>query len=196
LNKYRNNNLIELITLAKNDDFNALNEIVRRYQEKVYDAFKKLHPDNELSDLTQEAISKMAKSIKTLKSPEKFNAWLQQIVHNIFYDSLRKNKIKNNKVGNPISNNMDNEFGPCTIDRSKTPDENILSCELKEKINIAIKKLPELLKTIIILREIDGLSYEEIAELTQSNINTVKSRLARARIKLKKELSPYLNMRD
>ena len=64
------------------------------------------------------------------------------------------------------------------------------------KITKAIEELPELFRTIILLREIDGLSYEEIAELTDLNINTVKTRIARARIKLKKELEPYINNRS
>ncbi len=194
MDNYKNKNLIELIKLAQNDDKSALSEIVKRYQGKIYDAFYSLNPQTDLSDLTQEALLKMSKSIKTLKDPQKFNSWLQQIIHNLFYDTLRrKNKKKEYKVSNPINNHDDyDEFGPCVIDEKKTPDENTLSCELKMKINKAIRELPPLFKTIILLREIDGLSYEEIAELTNLNIGTVKSRIARARIKLKNELEPYL----
>ena len=66
-NDYKNKNLIELINLAQNDDKRALAEIVKRYQSKVYDAFYSLNPKTDLSDLTQEALFKMSKSIKTLK---------------------------------------------------------------------------------------------------------------------------------
>ena len=190
---YRKKDLIELITLAKNDDTSALEEIVRRYQQKIYNSFCSMNPACDLSDLTQDALVKMSKSIKTLHDPAKFNSWLQQIVHNLFYDSLRKkNRSKEIPVENPIFENDEGEFGPCVIDAKKTPDQNTLACELKNKINKAIDELPPLFKTIVLLREIDGLSYEEIAKLTKLNIGTVKSRLARARIKLKKELEPYL----
>ena len=190
---YRNKNLVELVNLAKQEDASALEEIVRRYQQKIYNSFCSLNPACDLSDLTQDALVKMSKSIKNLKNPLKFNSWLQQIVHNLFFDFLRKkNRSKKIHTDNPIDDLSEGEFGPCVIDARKTPDQNTLACELKNKINKAIDDLPPLFKTIVLLREIDGLSYEEIAKLTKLNIGTVKSRLARARIKLKNELEPYL----
>ena len=197
MKNYKTKNLIELIQAAQNDDHKALEEIVRRHQAKIYEIFFKLKPNSDLSDLTQEALLKMTKSIKNLKNPQKFNSWLYQIAQNIFYDTLRKNnKHSYINTSDPILNEKDGEFGPCLIDKKKTPDENSLSCELKMKITKAIEELPELFRTIILLREIDGLSYEEIATLTNLNINTVKSRIGRARIKLKKELEPYINNRS
>ncbi len=192
--QYRKKNLLELIDLAQNDDERALDEILRRHQNKVYNAFCSLNPDGELSDLTQDALFRMSKSIKNLKNPEKFNAWLRQIVHNIFCDSMRKkNRQKELPVDNSIKHaDKDEHIAECIIDETKTPDENSLSCELNRKINEAIDELPPLFKTIILLREVDGLSYDEIARLTKLNIGTVKSRLARARVKLQKELEPYL----
>ena len=193
MNTYKEKNLIELIRLAQDDDEKALEEIVKRYQNKVYDSFSALNPKGDLTDLTQEALTKMSKSIKLLKNPKSFNSWLQRIVHNIFYDTLKRHNTKNKSgTDNPIKSLDDGEFGPCVIDERKTPDENSLACELKQKINKAIEELPPLFKTIILLREIDGLSYEEIAETTNMNINTVKTRISRARIKLKKELEQYL----
>ncbi len=193
---YRKKTLIELINLAQNNDNKALDEIVRRYQSKIYNAFLSLNPSSDLSDLTQEALMKMSKSIKKLKEPSRFHSWLQQIINNLFRDSLRKkNRRKEISIENPITAfAFENEkvLGPCIIDEHKTPDENTLSCELKSKINKAIDDLPPLFKTIILLREMEGLSYDEIAKLTKLNIGTVKSRIARARIKLKKELEAYL----
>lgn len=192
MKNYKNIQLIQLIKLAQNNDQRALNEIALRYQDKIYNAFLKLHPDGDLCDLTQETLERIAKSIKTIKNPEKFNSWLYQIIQNLFYDSLRKRKKENNLlISNPITDSID-EFGKCLISKNKTPDENSINCELKNKINKAIEELPTSFKTIILLREIDGLSYEQIGRLTNLNIGTVKSRLARARIKLKKELEPYI----
>ncbi len=189
---YRKKNLLELIDLAQNDDERALDEIIRRHQNQVYSSFCSLNPSAELSDLTQDALFKMSKSIKNLKDPTKFNTWLRQIVHSIFCDSLRyKKRQKELPVQNSIKQD-ENEHFECVIAEDKTPDENSLSCELNQKINSAINELPPLFKTIVLLREVDGLSYDEIARLTNLNIGTVKSRLARARVKLQKELEPYL----
>jgi len=193
LTTYKRKNLITLVELAKNDDSKALDELVKRCHQQVYDSFFALNPQSDLSDLTQEAMVKMTRSIKNLKNPEKFNSWLNQIIHNLFYDSLRqKKRLKNVYVEPQNDKVVDTEFLNCVIDERKTPDENYQSCELKEKINSAIDELPPLFRTIILLREIDGLSYEEISDLTNLNIGTVKSRIARARIKLQKELEPYL----
>ena len=190
---YKRKNLITLIKLAQQDDAKALDELVKRYQQQVYSSFSSLNPNTDISDLTQEAMVKMTKSIKNLKNPEKFSSWLNQIIHNLFYDSLRKkNRNKEISIENPIQPLDENPFGECLIDDRKTPDENYLSCELKQKINSAIEELPPLFKSIILLREIDGLSYEEISALTNLNIGTVKSRIARARVKLQRELEPYL----
>ena len=193
MNHYKEKNLIELVKLAQNDDENAIQEIVKRYQNKIFQEFSKLHSHEDSSDLTQEALVKMTKSIKNLKNPEKFNTWIYKIIKNLFYDTLRKkSRNKNSAMTNPINSDY-SDLKECVIDEKKRPDENTLSCELKMKINSAIEDLPELFKTIILLREIDGLSYEEIAALTNLTMGTVKSRLARARIKLKKELEPYIN---
>lgn len=190
---YKRKNLVSLIKLAQNDDKLALEELVRRHQQQIYNSFSTLNPQADLSDLTQEALVRMSKAIKKLKNPEKFNSWLNQIIHNLFYDSLRKkNRKKEISISNPLLVEEESEFSQCLIDEKKTPDENYSSCELKQKINQAINDLPPLFKTIILLREIDGMSYEEISDLTNLNIGTVKSRIARARLKLQKELEPYL----
>lgn len=190
---YKRKNLVTLVKLAQNDDKLALDELIKRYQQQVYNSFSSLNPTADLSDLTQEALVRMSKAIKNLKNPAKFNSWLNQIIHNLFYDSLRKrNRQKEISISNPILSEEEGEFEQCLIDEKKTPDENYSSCELKQKINQAINELPPLFKTIILLREIDGMSYEEISDLTNLNIGTVKSRIARARLKLQKELEPYL----
>jgi len=77
-------------------------------------------------------------------------------------------------------------------DTGKMPEETTLHKELDEVIRESIDNLPEQFRTVIVLRELQGLSYEEIAELTQTNIGTVKSRLARARAKLQEQIKPYL----
>ncbi len=189
---YKNKKLYELINLAKKNDNDAVGELVERYKGRIYDAFSALKPSDDIHDLTQEALFRMASSVKNLKNSDRFNSWLNRIIHNLFYDTLRQKK-NSCPISEPNCDNENSVFGECVIDKRRTPDENTLSCELKTKINIAIEKLPALFRTIILLREVEGLSYDEIANMTNLNVGTVKSRLARARVILRRELSPYIN---
>ncbi len=195
--KYKEMNLLELINEAKNDDYSALEELIKREQKNVYAAFCFLGANSEnIADLTQEALFRMSKNIKNLKNPKTFKAWLGQIISNLFYDELRKKQ----KSLKPISIdsfwlNDDNSepavFNIC--DNKSSPDEKTLDMELSSMIREMICKLPEHFKIVIILRELQGLSYEDIAKITQTNVGTVKSRISRARSKLQEGLKPYLS---
>ena len=196
MNNYKNINLKEIIELAKIDDKEALNELAKRYRQKIYNTFAQLDSNTDISDLTQEALFRMTKSIKNLKNPNYFNQWLNKIITNIFYDFLRKkNKITTYtlKIVHSFDEYEANNDNIDIEDNSSTPQETTLNNELQEKIENAIKCLPAKFRSIIILREIEGLSYEKISDLTKTNIGTIKSRLSRAREKLKNELNEYLN---
>ena len=192
---YKTKPLEELIKLAQRDNLDALEELVKRTQNSVYAAFYYLTGDcSEILDLTQEALLKMAKSIKTLKDPAKFKSWLNQITTRLFYDHLR---VKNRKLKTiPIDKKEDEEqerFSiaeiPCDI---CTPEESTINMELQCLIENSIRKLPNAFKMAIVLRELQGLSYEEIAEITNTNVGTVKSRISRARNRLQEDLKHYI----
>ncbi len=191
---YKNHTQEELIELAKQDHLDALEELVKRNQNNVYASFYYLSGNCEdILDLTQEALLKMAKNIKNLKDNTKFKTWLNQIVTRLFYDYLRN---KNKKlITIPIDKKDDDEdkFNiteiPC---KTCTPEENTLKTELNCIIERSIQKLPDTFRLAIVLREFQGLSYEEIAEITNTNVGTVKSRIARARNKLQSDLKQYI----
>lgn len=191
---YKNHTQEELIELAKQDHLDALEELVKRNQNNVYASFYYLSGNCEdILDLTQEALLKMAKNIKNLKDNTKFKTWLNQIVTRLFYDYLRN---KNKKlITIPIDKKDDEEdkFNiteiPC---KTCTPEENTLKTELNCIIERSIQKLPDTFRLAIVLREFQGLSYEEIAEITNTNVGTVKSRIARARNKLQSDLKQYI----
>ena len=147
-----------LILLAQQDDYHALEELIKREQKNVYASFYYLDPNRQdIPDLTQEALFRMAKNIKKLRDPKKFQSWFNQIITNLFHDEMRKKYKK-----------------------------------LNNKIISAIHTLPEPFRVAIVLRELQGLSYEEISNITQTSIGTIKSRIARARTKLQENLKPYL----
>lgn len=188
-------NLYDLICMAQEDNYDALEELIRREQKNIYASFCYLGATNEnISDLTQEALFRMSKNIKKLKNPKLFKSWLGQIVTNLFYDDLRKKQRKPDAVSiDSYWINDDADDGILHIcDNTLMPDEKTLGKELTDIIREMICQLPEHFRLVIILRELQGLSYEEIAKITQTNVGTVKSRISRARNKLQECLKPYL----
>lgn len=170
--------------------------MIKREQKNVYASFCYLGANKEnISDLTQEALFRMSKNIKNLKNPKLFKSWLGQIVTNLFYDELRKKQRYPDSVSidSYWLNDEESENGILHIcDNTLKPDEKTIGKELTDIIREMICKLPEHFRIVIILRELQGLSYEEIAKITQTNVGTVKSRISRARNKLQECLKPYL----
>jgi len=192
--QYKKMPIEELVVLSQQNDFKALEELIKREQKNIFAAFSYLCKKREnVLDLTQEALMRVAKNIHILKNPKTFKSWLNQIVTNLFYDELRKKKRK------PETVSMDEEDESKSyaikfhlVDKKCKPHEKCLSAELEKIIKDAILQLPEQFRIAIVLRELQGLSYEEIAEVTNSSVGTVKSRIARARGKLQDGLKTYI----
>ncbi len=193
--QYRKMTLEELVVLSQQNDFKALEELIRREQKNVFATFSYLTKKREnVADLTQEALLRVAKNIHTLKNPKHFKSWLNHIVTNLFYDELRKNARKPDMVSMDEETNDDNNFSLKSIipDKKCKPSERCISAELEKIIKDAIRELPEQFRIAIVLRELQGLTYEEIAEATNSSVGTVKSRISRARLKLQDGLKSYI----
>lgn len=189
---YKKIPLEELIILSQKSDYRALEELIKREQRNIFATFTYLSKKREnIADLTQEALMRMARGLVNLKNPKTFKSWLNQIVTNLFYDELRKTTRKPQLVS--IDNESD-ETGYYTQipDSRHKPAEKAMSMELDTMIRNEIQSLPEHFRIAIILRELQGLSYDEIAEATHTTIGTVKSRIARARGKLQDGLKPYI----
>lgn len=190
--QYKKMMLNELIVLAQQDDLKALEEIIKREQKNIFASFCYLTKNNDcVSDLTQDVLLKIAKNIKSLKNPNNYKSWSNQIINNSFYDSLRKNK----KTINTISMDDENDETSQVIqipDKCSKPQDKCISAEIDNIIKNAIFQLPEPFRVAIILRELQGLSYEEIAEATSTTLGTVKSRIARARNQLQRGLKTFI----
>ena len=195
--RYREMNIYELINAAQKTDYKALEELIKREQKSVYASFCYLGAATEtVSDLTQEALFRMSKNIKNLKNPKLFKSWLSQIVTHLFYDELRKKQHVPSSVSMDSYWSNDENESNCALnicDTKLKPEEKTLGKELTDIIKEMICILPENFRIVIILRELQGLSYEEIANITKTNVGTVKSRIARARYKLQEYLKPYVN---
>ena len=183
-----------LILLAQQDDYFALEELIKREQKNAYAMFYYYDPQRQdIADLTQEALYRMAKNIKNLRDPKRFQSWFNMIITHLFYDEMRKKQKKPPTVSIDINPDEDNVVNITEIrDKKKLPQEDTLAGELNNKIIGAIHSLPEHFRVAIVLRELQGLSYDEIADITNTSVGTIKSRIARARSKLQEYLRPYL----
>lgn len=184
---YKKMDINSLVLSAKNADGQALEEIVKRVQKSVFTMFSYLvDKRQDIADLTQDALIKMAKNINSLKDPKLFKAWLNQIVTNVFYDYVKKNsKDKNFESDNNKLLEIKDKIG-CE------PGEKCLFAEMEKLIKSAILTLPDYLRIVIILREYEGLSYDDISKITNTTVGTVKSRISRARLKLQQELKEFI----
>jgi len=191
---YKNMDLISLIEAAQASNLLALEEILRRQGNIVYSSLYHMSPfiDN-IDDLSQEVLMRIARSIKTLKKKENFKFWMNQIISNVFYDDLRQKKRKPNAVSidsfyDDLSDNTQKEIEDTTINI----EEKLKNSELDIIIRNSIRGLEEHFREVVVLRELQGLSYEQISRIVGVNIGTVKSRIARARIKLQDKLKYYV----
>ena len=184
----------ELVVLAQKEDFKALEELIRKIQSDIYATLSYLLKNNEnLPDLTQEILLKVAKNIQGLKNPKCFKGWINQIITNTYYDFIRKKKTSPETISIDYAcDPLDFEIKLELPDIKTKPIEKCITAECEKLIKNAIRELPESFRIAIILREFQGLSYEEIAQTTKSSIGTVKSRISRARIKLQEILKNYI----
>lgn len=194
VDKLSNHDLILRCQTGLRPDTAAFQELMRRFQSRVDRVLYHLAPDwADRADLAQEVWIRVFRNINKLQEPAKFPGWLSRIATNLFYDELRKRK----RVVSPLS--LD---APRTLDDGEMdweiagdtpgPEEELTTREFYEQLRDAIADLPEVFRTTIILREIEGMAYEEIAEITGVSLGTVKSRIARARTRLQAQLQGYL----
>jgi RNA polymerase sigma-70 factor (ECF subfamily) len=173
----------------------AFAELIRRHQAHVDKVLYHLAPDwHDRHDLAQEVWIRAYRHIHRLQEPLRFRSWLGRIATNLFYDELRKRK----RHQPPLSLDApiqvrDSEFDWELPSDVPSPQENLSTQEFYEQLHQAVKDLPDAFRQTIVLREIQGLAYEEIAELTGVSLGTVKSRIARARARLQSTLKLYLD---
>jgi RNA polymerase sigma-70 factor, ECF subfamily len=188
----------ELVSRCQNQaqrDRAAFEELVSRYQRYVDKLLYHLASDwPDRADLAQEVWIRVYRSIHRLKEPAKFKSWLGRIATNLFYDELRKRKRFKGSVSLDAprySTDGQYEWELPSID--PTPADTMMTQEFHDHLKQAMLELPEAFQKTIAMRELQGLSYEEIANVTGVSLGTVKSRIARARQRLQEKLTLYLN---
>ena len=175
----------QLIERCQSGDYTAFDELITHYRGKIYAMiFNMTRNEEESWDLAQDVFIKAWKALSKFEGRSAFYTWLYRIAHNVTYDWIRKKKIEG---AGEFNDAILNEADPGALTAPKaydSPDQNMERAELRDKIKIAINSLSEDHREVILLKEVEGLSYQEIAESIDSSIGTVMSRLYYARKKL------------
>ena len=182
----------ELVARVQAGDKRAFDILVQKYQSKVVNLVGRYVSDQaECYDIAQDAFIKAYRAINSFRGDSQFYTWLYRITANTAknYLASRARKTPSYSVDVEDAQHFEGESGLKEYDN---PERLLLTDEIRQTIYRAIEKLPEDLKSAITLREFDGLSYEEIAEVMDCPIGTVRSRIFRARDAIDKELRPLL----
>ncbi|MDB6137510.1 MAG: sigma-70 family polymerase sigma factor [Verrucomicrobiaceae bacterium] len=181
---------IELVNRAQGGDPRAFDALVTKYRGRIYSmTYTLIQNESDAWDLAQEAFIKAWRALPSFKLDSSFYTWLYRIAHNCSYDMLRKRRI--DSAGEFDDNRADHHPDPtaeAVPHGHVRPDKALSNAELGSRIQAAISQLSEDHRTVVLLREVDGLPYDEIAKVTQTSIGTVMSRLFYARKKLQEML--------
>ena len=184
----------QLVERVQRGDKDAFGLLVVKYQRKIFRLLSRLIRDTaEIEDVAQEAFVKAYRALPNFRGDSAFYTWLYRIAIN-----TAKNYLVSQGRRAPTSTQADVEDAETFDDGDhlrdlNTPDSMLVTKQVAEAVNRAIDQLPEDLRTAIVLRELEGLSYEEIAESMQCPIGTVRSRIFRAREAIAVELKPILD---
>ena len=173
-----------LVSAALAGDNDSFNQLVERYQNRAYGlCFRMLGDADAAADVAQDAFISAYRHLPSLRG--EFRPWLMRIVANACRDVLRSNK--RHPSVSLDTNPRDEDESPALqiADTSPNPEEHLMRTELHRTISVALLQIPLDQRTVVILSDIEGLSYDEIAVVTGANIGTVKSRLNRARTRLR-----------
>jgi RNA polymerase sigma-70 factor (ECF subfamily) len=190
---------LTLVQRVRGGDQRAFKTLVERYQKKVYAVALGMVKDKEEAyDIAQEAFVKVYKYLDHFKGDSSFYTWLYRITANICIDVMRKKQAMKGEavefdesVQHDIS---EANLGALGSRLGTNPQKSALRRELAEKIQEALEQVPEKHRAILLMREVEGMSYEDLAETLQIPKGTVMSRLFHARAKVQKILSEYLEL--
>jgi RNA polymerase sigma-70 factor, ECF subfamily len=172
-----------LIASARKGDVRAFNQLVLLYQTMVYNlAYRILSDPDAAADATQDAFLSAYKAMRGFRGGS-FKAWLLRIVTNACYDQLRsKQRRPTDSLDDLV---VEAEHSPYLRDPAMSPEEVVEQRELNRAIQGGISTLPAEQRVVLVLSDVQGMGYQEIAEITGLSLGTVKSRLSRGRAKLR-----------
>lgn len=176
----------ELVRKSKEGDVEAFEELIRSYEKRIYNiAFRMAGDRDDAFDIAQEVCIRIFRSIGKFKGNSSFSTWVYRITSNVCIDEMRKRR--SNVIPLAVASD-DGEYEIPIADEGKLPDEILESREISDAVRSCILELEPEYRMIIILRDINGYTYDEISKVLDVNMGTVKSRLNRARGMLKTKI--------
>jgi len=190
-----------LVARAKGKDFEAFETLVERYQDKVYRlAFRFMRNETEAKEIVQETLLSVWRKLDGFKGDSQFSSWLYRVTANAALMRLRTQRRHPEVSTEELDPNFLDRGGPAYgqvaspgDNWARRPDDELQSEELRTQLQRAINELPEIYRTVFLIRDVDGFSTEETAEALDISVPTVKTRLHRARIALREAIAKYFD---
>jgi RNA polymerase sigma-70 factor (ECF subfamily) len=181
-----------LITSAQRGDLDSFNTLVLHYQDMVFNtALRILGDEDQAADASQEAFISAFRAIQSYRGGS-FKAWLLRTVTNACYDELRRQKRRPTTPLEPETEDGDEMDSPRWLaDPSLSPEQQNDADELEHAIQHCLDALPTDFRSVVVMADIEGLDYTEVAAAVRAPLGTVKSRLARARLRLRECLQAF-----
>jgi RNA polymerase sigma-70 factor (ECF subfamily) len=187
---------LTLLRRFQEGDQRAFKVLVERYQRKVFAIAYGMVRDRDVAeDIAQESFVRVHRYIDHFKGDSSFYTWLYRITSNLAIDHLRSHKARSEAYDEAVQASESETLpdgGVLGTRLGTNPQKSALRRELAEKMEEALAQLPEKHREILVLRELDGMSYEDLARVLKIPKGTVMSRLFHARAKMQKALAPYL----
>ncbi len=181
------NDDFRLVALAQQGDLRAYDALVTRHRGRIFAMIRNMiHQEADAWDLSQEVFIKAWRALPRFEAKARFSTWLYRIAHNVVYDWMRKRKIESaGELNDEIfARERIDSASFTTPSGGEAPDDSMANGELRVKIQIALAKLSPDHREVVLLKDVQGFSYKEIAEAMSSTMGTVMSRLFYARQKL------------
>jgi len=176
-----------LVSRLRSGETAAFHDLYARYRSLVYGlACRLLNDPEEADDISQEVFLQVHRRIGSLREPERLRSWICRITLTRAYNADRSFRRRFRQ--STISLEHTSASSVCSLRPGADPERALVAAETRRRLTEALAELPFPQRTVIVLRDIEGLTYEEIAEAVDANLGTVKSRLARARLALREKL--------
>ena len=193
--KLRELNDSEVVQAALDGDSRAFSELVSRYDQRLVNFVYRTIGDRERAqDLVQETFVRVYRHLERFDQSKKFSTWIYTIASNLAKNELRNRSRNPLVLFQTIKKNWDADHRPLEWEDTRNkPDDLFRKRHLRAKVEDAVSQLPEHHRIVFVLRELEGKTYEEIAQITGCNLGTVKSRLNRARNNFASIIAPMID---
>lgn len=185
-------NDILLVQAAQHGDKRAFAQLVEKFEQRVYNLARKMMRDpQDAEDVLQETFISVYRNLNNFHGDSSFSTWLYRIATNASLMKIRARKEPTLSLDEPIESEDNGSLPREIVDWAITPEEALLNGETRAQMDGAIAALPETLRAVFVLRDIEGLSVQETADVLGISVPNVKTRLHRARLLLREMLSAY-----